>query len=96
MLSKIFIEFLSTILFTFFVFSSGNYLVVSAVLALILYFTKGFALVNPAIAFAKWAEGTMSTPFMLQIIGAEMVGAVIGVQLYSIVYKKGLTFRKSL
>lgn len=94
MLSKVFLEFLSTIVFTFFVFSSGNFLVVGAVLALILYFTKGFALVNPAIAFAKWVEGSMSTQFMLQIVGVELVGAIVGFQLYSILYRKGLTFRK--
>lgn len=94
MLSKVFLEFLSTIVFTFFVFSSGNFLVVGAVLALILYFTKGFALVNPAIAVAKWVEGSMSTSFMLQIVGVELVGAILGFQLYSILYKKGVTFRK--
>lgn len=93
-MSKVFIEFLSTVAFTFFVFSSGNFLVVGAVLALILYFTKGFALVNPAIAFAKWMEGGMTTAFMLQIVGVEMLGAVVGFQLYSILYKRGLTFRK--
>jgi glycerol uptake facilitator-like aquaporin len=69
-------------------------LVVGAVLALIIYFTKGFALVNPAIAFAKWVEGSMTTAFMLQIVGVELLGAVVGFQLYSILYKKGLTFRK--
>jgi glycerol uptake facilitator-like aquaporin len=94
MMSKVLIEFLSTIAFTFFVFSSGNYLVVGAVLALIIYFTKGFALVNPAIAFAKWIEGTISTSFMAQIVGAELVGALIGFELYSIVYKRGLSFRR--
>ncbi len=94
MMSKVFIEFLSTIAFTFFVFSSGNYLVVGAVLALIIYFTKGFAMVNPAIAFAKWMEGAMTTSFMFQIVGAELLGALVGLQLYSIIYKKGLTFRK--
>jgi glycerol uptake facilitator-like aquaporin len=94
MLSKILIEFLSTIAFTFFVFSSGNYLVLGAVLALIIYFTKGFAMVNPAIAFAKWIEGSISTGFMLQIIGVEMLGALIGFEIYSIVYKRGLSFRR--
>lgn len=94
MLSKVLVEFLSTIVFTFFVFASGNYLVIGAVLALIIYFTKGFALVNPAIAFAKWIEGSMSTGFALQIIGVELAGAIIGFELYSIVYKRGLTFRK--
>lgn len=94
MLSKVFIEFLSTIVFTFFVFASGNYLVIGAVLALVIYFSKGFALVNPAIAFAKWIEGSMSTSFALQIIGVELAGALIGFELYSIVYKRGLTFRK--
>lgn len=94
MMSKVFIEFLSTIVFTFFVFSSANYLVIGAVLALIIYFTKGFALVNPALAFAKWIEGSLSTSFMLQLVGAELVGALIGFELYSIVYKKGLTFRR--
>ena len=93
-MSKVLIEFLSTVAFTFFVFSSGNFLVVGAVLALILYFTKGFALVNPAIAFAKWVEGGMTTSFMLQIVGAEFLGALVGLQLYSILYKRGLTFRK--
>jgi hypothetical protein len=93
MISKVFIEFLSTIVFTFFVFSSSNYLVIGAVLALIIYFTKGFALVNPALAFAKWIEGSISTGFMLQLVGVEMLGALIGFELYSIVYKRGLTFR---
>lgn len=93
-MSKVLIEFLSTIVFTFFIFASGNFLVVGAVLALILFFTNGFALVNPAIAFAKWLEGGMSTSFMLQIVGVEMLGALVGFQLYSILYKRGLTFRK--
>jgi glycerol uptake facilitator-like aquaporin len=94
MLSKVFIEFLSTIAFTFFVFSSGNYLVIGAVLALIIYFTKGFAMVNPAIAFSKWIEGSISTGFMLQLVGVEMLGALIGFELYSIVYKGKLSFRR--
>jgi glycerol uptake facilitator-like aquaporin len=94
MLSKLLIEFLSTIVFSFFVFASGNYLVIGAVLALIIYFTKGFALANPAIALSKWVEGTLDTPFALQMIGAELVGAVIGFQLYSIIYKGGVKFRK--
>ena len=93
-MSKVLIEFLSTVAFTFFVFASGNYLVIGAVLALIIYFTKGFAMVNPAIAFAKWMEGAMSTAFMFQIVGAEFLGALVGLQLYSILYKRGLTFRK--
>lgn len=94
MLSKLFIEFLSTLVFSFFVFSSGNYLVVGAVLALIIYFTKGFALVNPAMAFSKWIEGSITSAFMLQIIGVEMLGALVGLQLYNIIYKGGLRFRK--
>ncbi len=93
-MSKVLIEFLGTIAFTFFVFASGNFLVVGAVLALIIYFSKGFAMVNPAIAFAKWMEGGMTTPFMFQIVGAELLGALVGFQLYSILYKRGLTFRK--
>lgn len=94
MLSKLFIEFLSTLVFSFFVFSSGNYLVVGAVLALIIYFTKGFALVNPAITFSKWTEGSITSAYMLQIIGVEMLGALLGLQLYNIIYKGGLRFRK--
>jgi|1048.fasta_scaffold00760_5 glycerol uptake facilitator-like aquaporin len=94
MMSKILIEFLSTVIFSFFVFSSGNYLIVGAVLALIIYFTKGFAFVNPAIAFSKWVEGSITTPFMIQIIGVELLGAIVGLQLYSIIYKGGLKFRK--
>jgi hypothetical protein len=94
MISKLFVEFLATIVFSFFVFASGNYLVIGAVLALVIYFTKGFALVNPALAFAKWIEGSMSAGFMMQIVGVELLGALVGFELYSIIYKGGITFRK--
>ena len=93
MLTKFMTELLSTAVFAFVCFSSGNYLVVSAVLALIIFFTKGFAVVNPAISLGKWVEGSFSTKMLFSMLTAEFIGAVLGFELYSIVYKKGLTFR---
>ena len=93
MLTKFMTELLSTALFSFVVFSTGNYLVSGAILAIIIFFTKGFAVVNPAISLSKWIEGSFSTNMLFSMFTAEFIGAILGFEVYSIVYKKGLTFR---
>ncbi len=93
MLTKFMTEMLSTALFSFVIFSTGNYLMIGAILAIIIFFTKGFAVVNPSISVAKWVEGSFTTSMLFSMLTAEFIGAIVGFELYSIVYKKGLTFR---
>ena len=93
MLTKFMTELMSTALFSFVIFSTGNYLMIGAILAIIIFFTKGSAVVNPSISVAKWVEGSFTTKMLFSMLAAEFIGAIVGFELYSIVYKRGLTFR---
>lgn len=85
-MNKLLIECLSTLVFTFIVFASGNYLVIGATLAILIYLSNGYALVNPAIALSKWLNGTFSLSYMFNIILVEIVGALLGLYAYKFIY----------
>jgi glycerol uptake facilitator-like aquaporin len=85
-MNKLIIEFLSTMVFTFIIFASGNYLVIGATLAILIYLSNGYALVNPVIALAKWLNGTFNTTYMFKLMLVEVIGAVLGLYAYKFIY----------
>jgi len=85
-MNKLLIEFLSTLVFTFMVFASGNYLVIGATLAILIYLSNGYALVNPVLALSKWLNGTFNISYMLNIVLVEIVGAILGLYAYKFIY----------
>ena len=85
-MNKLLIEFLATMVFTFIVFASGNYLVMGATLSVLVYLSNGYALVNPILAFSKWLNGTFNIAYMFKIVLVEMVGALLGLYLYKFMY----------
>lgn len=91
MLRKLFIEMVATAAFAFIVFSTKNYLMIGAITALNIYLTNGFALFNPTLALMNYINGSYTMNQMLMLICSEFIGAFVGFQLYSIIYKKGIT-----
>ncbi len=90
-LKKLFIEFVATAAFVFIVFSTKNYLMIGAITAVNIYLSNGFALFNPTLTIMNYINGSLTLSVMIQLILAELIGAFIGFQLYSIIYKKGIT-----
>ena len=88
-MKNLLIEFVSTVIFTFMVFATGgNYLMVGAVLSIIIYYSKGIALVNPILALAKYVNHNLPLIVTTKIIIVEIIGALIGVYLYKTIYNR--------
>lgn len=85
-MNKLLIEMLATMVFTFIVFASGNYLVIGATLAILIYLSGGYALVNPILALTQWLNGTFNSASMIKIVLVEIIGALLGLYLYKFIY----------
>jgi len=85
-MNKLLIEFLATMIFTFIVFASGNYLVIGATLAILIYLSNGYALVNPVLVLAKWLNGTFNIAYMFKLLLVEVIGALLGLYTYKFIY----------
>lgn len=85
-MNKLLIEFLATMIFTFIVFASGNYLVIGATLAILIYLSNGYALVNPVLALSKWLNGTFNIAYMFKLLLVEVIGAILGLYAYKFIY----------
>lgn len=90
-MKKLFIEMVATAAFVFIVFSTRNYLMIGAITALNIYLTNGFAMFNPTLTLMNYINGTYTFNNMLMLICSEFIGAFLGFQIYSIIYKKGIT-----
>ena len=91
MLKKLFIEMIATAVFIFIVFSTRNYLMIGAITAINIYLTNGVALFNPLITLMNYLNGSYTFNNMMMVILSEIVGAFVGFQFYSIIYKRGIT-----
>jgi glycerol uptake facilitator-like aquaporin len=85
-MNKLLIEMIATMVFTFMVFASGNYLVIGATLAILIYLSGGYVLVNPILALTQWLHGTFNTSYMIKMILVEIIGALFGLYAYKFIY----------
>jgi len=85
-MKKLLIELLATMVFTFIVFASGNYLVIGATLSILIYLSGGYVLVNPILALTEWIHGTFNLTYMINMVIAEIIGALIGLYAYKFIY----------
>lgn len=85
-MNKLLIEMLATMVFTFMVFASGNYLVIGSTLAILIYLSGGYVLVNPIVALTQWLYGTFDTTYMINMINVEIIGALLGFYAYRWIY----------
>lgn len=82
---KLLAEFLGSAFLIFSIFASkGNYLVIGASLALIVFFIGKLsgAAVNPAVAFAYYKDNRLDQMQLFSYIIVEMLGGFLGYYLY--------------
>jgi glycerol uptake facilitator-like aquaporin len=83
-------EFLGTLLLTFVIFATGNYLAIGAALALgvLLAGPISGAAFNPAIVIALLFAGKLSSKMAVSYIIAEIAGALVAYKLYKLIYRR--------
>jgi aquaporin Z len=82
-MNKYFVEFLGTLLITYVIFATGNYLAIGAALAISVLLGSHISgsAYNPAIAIAFMYSGKIPRSDLLPYIIAEVTGAVAGFEL---------------
>ena len=88
-MNKYFIEFLGTLLLTFVILATGNYLAIGAILAVVVLVggpISGGAF-NPAVALAYLASGKIASNDVIPYILSEIAGALAGVELVKMLIK---------
>ena len=88
-IKKYIIEFFGTLLLTFVVLATGNWLAIGAALAIGCYFGANIsgAAFNPAIALAYLASNKITTSQIIPYIVFEIAGALFAFQLYKMMKK---------
>jgi aquaporin Z len=86
---KYIVEFFGTLLLTFVVLATGNWLAIGAALAIGCYFGASIsgAAFNPAIALAYLACNKITTSQVIPYIVFEIAGALVAYQLYKLMKK---------
>lgn len=86
-MQKYLAEFVGTTLFLYVILATGNAIAIGAVLALIIMVTGPISggFINPAVVFAKVSNGELPTKEALPYCVAEILGALLAVQLYKYV-----------
>ncbi len=82
-MNKYLVEFLGTLLLTFVIFATGNYLAIGAALAIAVLLggkISGGAF-NPAVAISLLAAGKLSRNDLIPYIIAEILGGLAGFML---------------
>lgn len=85
---KLLSEFLGTfLLMTSILVSGGNWLIIGATLALIVFLIGGIsgASVNPAVSAGLWYSGSLSTQMFLFYSLVELAGGIAAVMAYNTV-----------
>lgn len=85
-MNKLLIELLATMVFTFMVFASGNYLVIGATLSVLIFLSGGYVLVNPVLALTQWLHGKYNLTYMINLIIVEIIGALLGLYAFKFIY----------
>jgi aquaporin Z len=88
-IKKYIVEFFGTLLLTFVVLATGNWLAIGAALAIGCYFGANIsgAAFNPAIALAYLACNKITTSQIIPYIIFEIAGALCAFQLYKMMKK---------
>jgi aquaporin Z len=83
MMNKYFVEFLGTMLLTFVIFATGNYLAIGAALAVAVMLGGAISggAFNPAVAIAMMYSGKLARSDLIPYIVAQVAGAFVAVQL---------------
>lgn len=84
---KFLVEFLGTMLLSFVIFSTGNYLAIGITLAIIVLFggpVSGGAF-NPAVAIALFYAKKLQVNDLVPYIIAEIAGGVAGYEVFKLV-----------
>ena len=84
-----FAEYLGSFFFILVIFASGgNALAIGAALAAVIYLIAGHsgAHVNPAVSFAMYHNGTISSVSLLYYIGAQFLGALSAFYAYKAIH----------
>jgi glycerol uptake facilitator-like aquaporin len=87
MITKLTAEFLGTFLLVLTILASGgNFLVIGAALAFIVFFISSIsgAAVNPAVSAALWYSGSLSTAMYTYYALAELAGGFAAAYAYKI------------
>lgn len=88
LLTKLIAEFLGTfLLMVSILVSGGNFLIIGATLALIVFLIGGVsgASVNPAVSAGLWYSGSLSTQLFVLYSLAELLGGVAAAAAYQVI-----------
>ena len=85
-MNKYLVEFLGTLLLSFVIFATGNYIAIGATLALAVLLGGAISggAFNPAITIALMYAKKLSTDDVIPYIVAQIAGAVVGLELVKI------------
>jgi len=80
-MNKYLVEFIGTMLFSFVIFTTGNYLAIGATLALCILFGGPISggVFNPAITIALYNAGKLNKSDVIPYIIVQILGALAGV-----------------
>ena len=77
--NKYFVEFLGTLLLTYIIFLTGNYLAIGAALAIAVYIGGNISggAFNPAVAIAMFYKGKLPAADLVPYILSQVLGALV-------------------
>ena len=85
-------EFIGTLAFVFVIFATGNCYAIGATLSVLCLIGSKISgcSVNPAVTLALLTGGKLASKHVLPYIGAEIAGALVAVQLYKLLKRRGV------
>ena len=90
-MNKYFVEFLGTLFLVFVIFATGNYLAISAALAIAILLggtISGAIAYNPAVTIAFMYAGKLPRSDLIPYIVAQVAGALVGFELFKMVVNR--------
>ena len=89
-MNRYIVEFLGTLLLTFVIISTYNYLAIGAALAVAILLGGSISggAFNPAVAIVYLAVGKITSSEVIPYIIAEVAGALAAFELFKIIFKK--------
>lgn len=90
--NKYLVEFLGTMILSFVIFATNNYLAIGAALALAVFMGGAISggAFNPAIAIAMVQAGKLATDDLMPYIVAQVGGALAGYQLVKAILSRSV------
>jgi glycerol uptake facilitator-like aquaporin len=81
MIIHYFIEFISTILFSYIVLSANNVLIIGAIFTLIIYLNKKTMFMNPAMTLLMYSGRKISIHDVIPFCLAQIVGVLLALEI---------------